>query len=427
MRSAPTPAWVRATVLVVACVALGVLRGRVDLVLLVVPLAVWVVWAFVARPPDVLTLTTTPGRRVVGPEDVRLALGVAHDGAGPLVVATAWRDLPGAHFEPVLACATDVVGAGEPCTVVVEPRRWGNLEVGPATVALTHPSGAWRAVGTSSIVDLSLRPAIGTLRGPTGVARPIGVAGLHTSSRRGDGSALADIRPFQTGDRLRRINWRVASRKGALHVNSTLVERDTEVLVVTDSTQDTLGPDPDGSTPLDLGVRATVAIARYYVGLGDRVQVSDLGPWIRSVRPGTGLKQARLITEVLSRAPRGQNGRGLRSRIARLTPGTLVFVCSPLLQEEVVAEVVRLRRLGGEVVVVDTLPEAMGEQALRWQRRDSSSAEAWYLNWIERQRWVDSLRASGVPVTPWRGPTSLGGVLLALEAARAAPRRAVGR
>ena len=183
MRTAPTAAWVRASVVVVTCLALGVLRGRVELVLLVVPLAVWVAWSFQARPPGTVRLTTTPERRVVAAEDARVPLAVAHDSADPLFVTAGWRDLPGARFEPEFACATDLVGPGERCTVVVEPRRWGNLEVGPATVALTHPSGAWRAVGTSGIVDLSLRPGIGTLRGPTGVARPIGVAGLHTSAR----------------------------------------------------------------------------------------------------------------------------------------------------------------------------------------------------------------------------------------------------
>ena len=41
--------------------------------------------------------------------------------------------------------------------------------------------------------------------------------------REGDGTEFSSIRPFHSGDRMRRINWRVSLRTGALHVVSTRV------------------------------------------------------------------------------------------------------------------------------------------------------------------------------------------------------------
>lgn len=422
MRFAPTAAWARGTIAAITLATLGVLAGRVELVVMSVPFLLWSAWAILQAPVEKVELTTTPSGRVTAVEGTPVALGVSTDVGAPMIVSVAWPDLPGATFDPAYAATTARLEAGEDAVVVANPRRWGLVGLGPARVAVTDPSGAWRANGQSGGVRATFRPESATLHGPTGVARPIGISGVHASARRGDGTNLSDIRPFQVGDRLRRINWRVTSRTGQLHTTTTLTDRDTDVLVVADSMHDTNGPDLDGPTMFDTTARAVVAISRYYTELGDRVALSDVGQRIRTVRAGTGLRQARIITDVLSQASRGTAPTEFRRRIHRLSPGTLVFVCSPLLDERVVNEVVRLRRMGGEVVVVDTLPEEMGERALDFPHQVSVSAETWTLRWLEREAHVVSLRNSGIPVTSWRGATSLGAVLLAMEAARQAPR-----
>src|SRR5699024_12520605 len=88
----------------------------------------------------------------------------------------------------------------------------------------------------------------------------IGVSGAHVSARRGDGTALSEVREFRPGDRLHRINWRVTSRTGKLHTNATFTEQDTDVLIVTDTIAD-VQPAPwaphDAPTSLALTIRAT--------------------------------------------------------------------------------------------------------------------------------------------------------------------------
>src|SRR5690606_17972165 len=115
-------------------------------------------------------------------------------------------------------------------------------------------------------------------------------------------------------------------------------------------------------------------------------------------------------------------------QVPSIASGTLVFLCSPLLEREVQDELVRLRRLGAEVIGVDTLPEGVGEFAdIRTFDKGSHLGEAWLLRRMQRDDALTRLRALGIPVTRWRGTSSLANVLLAMEAARSAPRGGLAR
>ncbi|MGL5405396.1 MAG: DUF58 domain-containing protein [Propionibacteriaceae bacterium] len=422
----PTEAWLRALTIGLVASCLGAFCGRIDIFLLSVPFLVWLVAGVLLRPGAKLRIRTWPNGRVSAVEGTKIQLGVSTDAKTPTILTAAWPNIEGVSFDPTYAAASYVLASQERLDIGITVPRWGNEMVPSAVVAASDVLGAWRGVGISDRVSLTLRPTSGTLHGPTGVAHPIGIAGAHTSPRRGDGSALADVRPFQPGDRLRRINWRVTSRTRQLHATSTLTDRDTEVLVLIDGMYDLSGPVIDAPTTLDVSARAAVAISHYYLTLGDRVTVTDFATRIPEIPAGTGMKQARLIADILARAERNISFSQARKR-ARLLPGTLVFICSPLLSEEIVTEIIRLRRLGGEVVVVDTLPPEMGEDALNYVDPDTVLAEAWQIRSLERWSTIEALRAAGIPVNPWRGPTSLGTVLLAMEAARSAPRRSLGR
>jgi hypothetical protein len=87
----------------------------------------------------------------------------------------------------------------------------------------------------------------------------------------------------------------------------------------------------------------------------------------------------------------------------------------------------RLRQLGCEVVVVDTLPAELGTS--RWlkrrhRRERSWLDEAWVVRRLEREETFARLRQAGVPVVAWRGTASLAGVLATMERSRRAPRLA---
>lgn len=427
MRIAYTPALLRS---IVATVGLGLFAAwaaRPDVVALMVPFVVHLAWGLVNYPrgADGVQAEVSP-RGVVIPEgdSATVTVNASHPWRGA-VVTTQWPVRAGLALDPSSGAVLD---SGEGTEVAAEPERWGRYEVEPATVAVADRSGSWRAAGQTGKVAVTVRPAASRLEGGSGVAHPIGIVGAHRSPHRGDGSDLADVREFRPGDRLKRINWRVTSRFGPLHVNSTLTERDTEVLIVADTLLDVAPADPEAATSLDATVRAIAAISRHYVGFGDRVAIHDLGLRIGRVRPGSGPRQARVVLNVLSRASRGRFEWQLPRKVPHLVSGTLVFFCSPLLEREAVDELVRLRRLGAEVVGVDTLPEGVGQLAdVRSFGRDSYLGEAWVLRRMERDGVLAQLRTLGIPVVPWRGTGSLANVLLEMEAARSAPRRVMGR
>ncbi len=423
-----TPALVRSVLLAVLIGALALAAGRADAVVLAVPFVVHVAWALVSPrgggKPSVRT--RHKALRVPEGESATIALEAEHPWRGALV-AVQWSVTEGVPFDPETGTKLDE--AGPRCAeVVMEPQRWGRYQVGPAETQLTDLSGAWRAVGEVSPVSLAVRPASTTLQGGSGVAHPIGLVGAHRSLRRGDGGDLADVREFHPGDRLRRINWRVTSRLGAVHVNSMLTERDTDVLIIADTLLDVAPADPKAPTSLDATVRAVSAISRHYVGFGDRVAVHDLGRRIGNVRAGSGPRQARIVLNVLSRTRRQAPDWDRIRPLGSVTPGTLVFFCSPLLDRESQDELVRMRRLGAEVIGVDTLPEGLGQfEDIATFRRDSYLGEAWMVRRMERDGVIDRLRSLGIPVVAWRGTGSLAAVLLAMEAARTAPRRVGNR
>src|SRR6195952_2687287 len=51
------------------------------------------------------------------------------------------------------------------------------------------------------------------------------LAGDYRSNLLGDGTELAQVRPYEAGDDVRRIDWNVTARTGATHVRVELAER----------------------------------------------------------------------------------------------------------------------------------------------------------------------------------------------------------
>ena len=113
---------------------------------------------------------------------------------------------------------------------------------------------------------------------------PIGLVGTHQARRPGEGSEFSSIRPFAPGDRLRRVQWRVSLRTGALHVTSTVAEEDSSVLLLVDSGIEVgVGEGLHGrATSLDTAVRAAGAVAEHYLHRGDRVGMRVLGSTLHS-------------------------------------------------------------------------------------------------------------------------------------------------
>ena len=425
----PTPALGRALVTAAIGVGLAVLFGEPVLVVLVAPLLVVAALGLLHRPSsmprlhtglDHVTLTEGQGTRsrlVIDDPD-----GVEH-------VARVAARAPYVAMQPANGNVGALLDAdGEPPVIEVSPRRWGVRLLGEERVGLTAPWGGYRwgpvlLPGQS----MSVLPSTAPLDSRAEVPQPVGLVGRHRSRRQGEGTEFAAIRPFHAGDRLRRINWRVSLRSGALHVVTTRAEQDAGVLLVVDALADhgrSAGVDGIASS-LDVTVRAAAAIAEHHVRMGDRVSLRVIGASHVYAGYGSGQRHLRVLLGRLARVRAGEPRDLAPERLhLRATAGTVVIVLSPMLTDAMGTAVALLARRRLPVMVVDTLPPDVVPAAV--EGTDPVIAGlAWRLRRLDREQQLARLPALGCPVVTWRGPGTLDEVMRRLARRAQLPRAGV--
>jgi len=442
----PTRALGRATAIGVVLLAAAAVGGRGDLAVIGVPLVALVVWAAATRPsaaPAVRSrLSTEVGREgdsLTWRVDVDKVPGL-RDVVGHLP-GDRWVTTTPEHGHVAGAAAAGAATAGATVPMAVQGRvdRWGVRRFGPGQVGAFGDFAAFAWTWSQQRVEtVATVPTPGVFTSRAALPHPVGLVGQHRSARVGGGTELAEIRPFRTGDRLRRIHWPVSLRTGALHVTTTYADQDAEVRLVLDAIRD-LG-ERDLATgrrsSLDVAVEAAGAVAAHYLTTGDRVGLSVLGGGgIVEVPAVGGHHQLARVLLGLGRAEpsRGTVGeeRALRAQLRRsIPPGAFVVLLSALVSAEPLAHAVRLARSGHAVVVVDTLPPEL-------QRPDATDDTlcsvtglddarlarlVWRLRLLDREREAHQCAMAGVPVIAWRGPGSLDTVLRQAARRSRAPR-----
>ncbi len=445
----PTPAQVRATLIGLLLLVVGLLLRRPDAVALAAPLLVVAVWALAVRPDRAPVVNAWVRHTVLREGQTTAWTTTVEQGPGVEEVGVSMLRTPFVRTTPTsraVAAALSPTDTTARLDVLAQSTRWGRRTLGPAVTAVTGPFGAYtwqpEPVRSEPVTTVPL-PDHFTAR--TAVPHPDGLVGRSRSTHLGDGGELADIRPFRFGDRLRRVHWPVSVRTGTLHVTATHADQDSEILLLVDAMHD-LGADtgltdPDEDrrtgTSLDNGVRAAGAIAEHYLRTGDRVGLIVLGA--KDLPPLTaraGNNHLRRVLDVLARVRPGDNTisdeKRLRSQLRhRVGAGTLVIILTPAVATEVVAHAVSLSRRGLSVVVVDTLPAEFVTAQLPPERlAELTSLEdhprgaplGWRLRLMERERELTRARESGVPIVPWIGPGTLDLVLRDLGRRARAPR-----
>ncbi len=421
----PTHALLRAALASVTFAVVAVARGRADLLVIAVPLLLWTVAAVVRRPAAVPQVRDGLLHDSVREGEGTVLRTVLHDSGGVehAVVRVArhrwllWRPSSGVAG----------VTAGSPRSelrvdVPVSSRRWGSRRVGEGLVAATSPWAAYRwgphALHGHTLTTL---PVPGRFDTKAPAPHPIGLVGTHPSRRVGGGTELAGIRPFQPGDRLRRLHWPVSLRTGTLHVTSTLAEEDSSILLVVDAGVSVGGggglDEPAGS--LDVAVRAAGAVAEHYLHRGDRVGLRVLGSTERNaVHTSTGRRHLLRILDTLARIVPGERRSADPSRIHfGVSGGTVVIMLSPMLSDQAVTATLTLARQGLSVIVVDTLPDDA-----HLAEKDRRVLLAWRMRLLEREALLSRVQLSGTPVVAWRGPGTLDEVLRRLGRRASLPR-----
>jgi uncharacterized protein (DUF58 family) len=407
----PTRALRRGIALAVLTVLAATALGTPELVLVAVPFAFGTALSLAARParPPAAALVLDQPSSVEGGELAARVRVENHQPQRLLCVVRAqvpdWvrlRHGTGSYatlLPPATATSVRLQGTVS---------RWGAYRLGPAVARTVACDGL--LVADSEVmpaVPLTVYPVSEHFDSEQALPRAAGIVGIHRSRRLGDGGELADVRPFQAGDRLRRINWRVSRRTGDLHVNATMSDRDAEVLLLLDVRRETGDSGGLGGavSVLDATVRAAAAITGHYAQQGDRVAMVEFGSGLRRLRSGTGRRHYLSALQWLVQVERNPSGFAPANRLitSRLQPpGALLVVLTPLLDQDSVNLLAVLARSGRSMVTVDTLPERVDPP--RTSEWTPAASRLWQL---ERANTIGRLRSVGVAVEPWRGPGSL--------------------
>ncbi len=438
----PTAALVRAGLLSSTLAALAAGTGRPDLLVLAIPFLAHTALALSRTPRFEPQVRTRLGHRTLREGEgttVEVVLEDAEAVEHAVISLDADATLAARPASGV-AGATRAAGSnrsamaqGAPLALSLDlaSLRWGHRLVGAGVVGGTDAWAArrWGPVRLAPTM-LTTLPLPGLFDSQAPVPHPVGLVGQHPSRRPGDGSEFSGIRPFQTGDRLRRVHWRVTLRTQKLHVTSTVAEQDSSVVLVVDAGVDlgvSHGIHGSAST-LDVAVRAAGALAEYYLHQGDRVGLRVLGSRELAVPVAGGRRHLRRVLETLARVTPGEGQPLQVERLLLGVPtGAVAVVFSPMLSEAVATTTALLARSQGTVVVADTLPDDLrgpdwDPVALGGEARDRRRVIAWRMRLLERDQLLGRLARAGVPVVAWAGPGTLDTVLRGLAARLRTPR-----
>lgn len=425
-RGVPNAVFVRLSVISSVLLILGLTLARVDLVVLAAPFSVGLFLTVVRRGREAVDI----GLRI-DESDV-----VEGSGVGSELTVRATSDLdavvvdvrtgPGMVLLGKASRRAFAVMGGEEVVLDlgVYAARWGRTHVGPVVVTAYGAGLAFDLPSTGRPLSrLNVLPRGDDFRSEASLPYAVTSAGTHRSWLRGDGLDLAGVRPFVFGDRLRRVDWRISSRLGSLHVVEAHTERSSEVVVLVDSGQDVgaSGGLGGATSSLDAAVRAATGVTARFLARGDAVRLVDVGTRLRFLRRLAGRRDLVIAAEWLLDTRLATSGAPwVPERVASLVPPrALVLALSPLLDERMTTLVARLRQRGQPVVVVDTLPPgAVPEELDAYERL---GLRMWSM---ERERTAALLVESGCPVVPWHEVGGLDEALRALALASAAPRMA---
>jgi uncharacterized protein (DUF58 family) len=430
VRWRPTHAQARAVCIAAGLLMIAALARRPDAAVFGVPLAFVAVWGRLFRPQGRPVVRQRLDRDVLFEGQAttyRLTVAEPLDPHIDMLVMALPRAPWFRYDPPRAALAVPAKNGKVSLEVGLCSERWGVRLLDSPHVIAASGLGAYRmALQIAGPLDVRTLPLREGFEAVDVVPRPAGLVGLHRSRRPGDGTELSGVRPFRAGDRLRRINWPVSARMGELHVTSTWSDRDTEVVIVLDTSGEVgVSEGIDGrSNGLDTAVRAAAALSEHYLRHGDRVRLIDAGAAVGGVPAGAGRAHLRRILDVLAHADRTsrQSDGQHWFRNHRIRPDSLILVLSPLLEEHMLGSIVTLVHSGCTVIAVDTLPAEAATIFDQGQLDSKTWLLAWRIRMLERRAELDRLGDRGVPTVRWRGAGTLDEVLRNAARLKTAPR-----
>jgi uncharacterized protein (DUF58 family) len=396
-------------------IAGGVLLHRVDLVLVGAPLLLGTVVALAVPPGKVPEVRAG-----------RLPRAVETGDSGPLTVHLDAD--PGVEVVAVRLPVPDARGPGPVHLLPSAPGyatrlrwdTWGEgVDIRPDHLAASRDALLISGPVTGPEGRRTVLPTAEPVRPGPLPPRAAGLVGVHRARRPGEGTEHRAVRPFQPGDRVRRVDWRATLRAGAAtglplgtpHVREHHAEADADLLIAVDSRVDVGREIAEWSAPadgvavrpggsLDTAVRAAVALAAGYLRQGDRVGLIDIGRPQLGLSPGVGRRQLLRLRHQLVACSRSAGWAPRPVLLARQAPaGSVVVALTPLLDDAVVDCLVRAARRGVAVVAVDVLPaDLVADPDTEW------GAVVRRIVLAEHRARAAALRGEGIAVLGWSGP-----------------------
>jgi uncharacterized protein (DUF58 family) len=194
------------------------------------------------------------------------------------------------------------------------------------------------------------------------------LTGLHRSPRKGFSVEFAEYRPYQPGDELRHVDWKIVARSDRWVIKQYEEETNLRATIVLDVSRsmDWRG-DPGRLTKLEYAERVVAALALLFLRQRDAVGLVRFDDRVRTALPPRARSgQWRRIVTALDDPGAGHESRASEAleEAARLIPrrGMMVLVSDLLMDpEDVVRNVRSLRHAGHHVVVLHILDPAERE------------------------------------------------------------------
>ncbi len=184
------------------------------------------------------------------------------------------------------------------------------------------------------------------------------LAGLHRSPRKGFSVEFAEYRPYQPGDDLRYVDWRIAARADRWVVKQFEEETNLRATIVLDVSRSMVWRgSPQRLTKLAYAERLVAAISLLFLRQRDAVGLVRFDDAVRtSVAPRARTTQWRRIVAALDgpgagRASNASDGLAHAARMVR-RPGMVILVSDLLTDVEPVDRAVRALSVAGHDVTV---------------------------------------------------------------------------
>lgn len=404
---------------------------------------VWLLAAIVAKRPDLLGLAAPFVTAIVAsfvmyrPPDLTANLRLGRDrlteGDTTAVTVELSSESGLARVEVELALGDRLVGEGTTRAVTsiapgksshvnfeVTAIEWGRASVETVSIRTADRFGLFGGLlefETRGEINVGLPEDRGqfTLE----AERFRSIVGSHLSNDRGQGLEIADIRPYQPGDSMKNINWRISNRRQEPWVTLRHPDRSTSLVLVVDAHE----ADHEEQRAMQRrSAAAALALARSHLAIHDQVGLLIVGHTLHWLPPKLGRNHLYRIADALisvSNTPEASLRLYRPPAVAHIPKEAIVVAFSPLLDPQMAGLVAELRSHGNPTSVL--LPEVLDDPApprIRLRLPERHADESARLAKVERAIGIRSLRDRGVAIVPWPADEPVANVIRTLQRLR---------